>query len=134
MKQLLATRCLAALALALACTAPTLTADEPAGAWVSLFNGKDLDGWVQRGGKAKYHALNKEIVGSSVPNTGNSFLCTKRDYADFVLELEFKVDPALNSGVQIRSQAFDTPQEIESGGKKIKIAAGRVHGYQVEID
>jgi hypothetical protein len=107
-------------------------ADEPA--WQSLFDGGSLDGWQQRGGAAKYRAVGGEIVGTSVPNTSNSFLCTKQDYADFILELEFKVDPALNSGVQIRSQAFDTPKEIESGGKKIKIAAGRVHGYQVEID
>src|SRR5262249_46014114 len=70
--------------------------------WVSLFNGKDLEGWVQRGGKAKYRAEAGEIVGTSVPKTSNSFLCTKRDYADFILELEFKVDPDLNSGVQVR--------------------------------
>ena len=38
-----------------------------------------------------------------MPNTPNSFLCTEKEYGDFVLELEFKVDPALNSGVQVRS-------------------------------
>jgi 3-keto-disaccharide hydrolase len=102
--------------------------------WVSLFNGKDLSGWVQRGGKAKYSVEDGEIVGRSVPNTSNSFLCTKKDYGDFVLELEFKVDPNLNSGVQIRSQCFDEPRTLELGGKKIKVPAGRVHGYQVEID
>src|SRR5262249_22092388 len=46
----------------------------------------------------------------------------------------FKVDPKLNSGVQIRSQVFDQPREIQAGDKTIKVAAGRVHGYQVEID
>jgi hypothetical protein len=102
--------------------------------WVSLFNGKDLDGWVPRGGKAKYCAVDGQIVGSTVANTGNSFLCTKRDYADFVLELEFKVQSPLNSGVQIRSQCFDEDRTVELGGKKINIPAGRVHGYQVEID
>ena len=116
-------------------SAPVVSADEPAAdGRVSLFNGKDLDGWVRRGGKAKYRAEGGEIVGTSVPNTGNSFLCTKRDYADFILELEFKVDPDLNSGVQIRSECFDRPKTVELGGKKYKIAAGRVHGYQVEID
>jgi hypothetical protein len=102
--------------------------------WVDLFNGKDLDAWVRRGGKANYRAEDGQIVGSTVPNTANSFLCTKKDYADFILELEFKVDPDLNSGVQIRSQCFDEPKTVELNGKKIKIAAGRVHGYQVEID
>jgi hypothetical protein len=112
-----------------------LPAEEPDGeGWISLFNGKDLDGWVQHGGKAKYRVEDGQIVGSSVPNTSNSFLCTKRDYGNFILELEFKVDPKLNSGVQVRSHCFDTERTVELNGKKIKIAAGRVHGYQVEID
>lgn len=102
--------------------------------WVALFNGRDLDGWVQRGGKAKYRVEDGQVVGTAVPNTPNSFLCTKKDYADFILELEFKVDPSLNSGVQIRSQCFDEPKDFELSGKKKSIPAGRVHGYQVEID
>jgi len=102
--------------------------------WTPLFNGKDLDGWVQRGGKADYKVEDGAIVGRSVPKTANSFLCTKKDYGDFILELEFKVHPALNSGVQIRSQCFDEAKSLELGGKKINVAAGRVHGYQVEID
>ena len=87
-----------------------------------LFDGKTLDGWKQLGGKAKYEAKDGAIVGSSVPNTSNSFLCTKKMYGDFVLEYEFKVDPSLNSGVQIRSNSLDSYR------------SGRVHGYQVEID
>lgn len=102
--------------------------------WTDLFDGKTLDGWVQRGGKAKYEIKNGELVGSSIPNTPNSFLCTTRDYTNFVLELEFKVDPRLNSGVQIRSHAFDKPTEFEGKGKTIKVPARRVHGLQVEID
>lgn len=110
-------------------------ADEPAGGeWTKLCNGKNLDGWMQRGGKAKYRVENGEIVGSSVPNTSNSFLCTEKNYGDFILELEFKDDPSLNSGVQIRSQCFDEPQTAEINGKTYKFPAGRVHGYQVEID
>ncbi len=101
---------------------------------VALFNGRDLSGWVQRGGQAKYTVENAELVGRSVPNTGNSFLCTVRDYTNFVLELEFKVATNLNSGVQIRSEHFAEAREIEVGGRKLKIPAGRVHGYQVEID
>jgi len=99
-----------------------------------LFDGKSLDGFTQKGGKAKYRVESGEIVGTSVPNTENSFLCTNKEYGDFILELEFKVDPQLNSGVQIRSHAYDAPQELEIKGKKRKVAAGRVHGYQVEID
>ena len=95
-------------------------ADE--GSWEPLFDGKTLTGWTQRGGKAVYKAEDGAIVGSSVPDTPNSFLCTERVFENFVLELEFKVDPRLNSGVQIRSHSTPTYRD------------GVVHGYQVEID
>ncbi len=101
---------------------------------VNLFNGQNLSGGVQRGGAAKYSIEGNEIVGTSAMNTPNSFLCTEKTYGDFVLEYDFKVDPKLNSGVQIRSECFDTAKEVEFAGKKINIPAGRVHGYQIEID
>jgi hypothetical protein len=110
-------------------------AEEPSNSdWIVLFNGKNLDGWIQRGGTAKFHVEDGQIVGTSAPGNASTFLCTKRDYSDFVLELEFKIHEKLNSGVQIRSQCFDEPKVIELGGKKVNIPAGRVHGYQVEID
>ncbi|MCA9100830.1 MAG: DUF1080 domain-containing protein [Planctomycetales bacterium] len=100
-----------------------------------LFDGKTLDGWTQHGGDAVYTVEDDTIVGSAVLNTGNSFLCTDEHYGDFVLELDFKVDPALNSGIQIRSNVFDEPTEIDLGdGTTKSIPADRVHGYQVEID
>lgn len=90
--------------------------------WQPLFDGKTLKGWTQRGGKARYHIENGAIVGTTVPDTPNSFLCTKKHYANFILELDFKVDQKLNSGVQIRSNSLKDYRN------------GRVHGYQVEID
>ena len=102
--------------------------------WKPLFNGKDLSGWNQKGGQAKYEVVDGAIVGTSVLKTPNSFLCTDKDYADFVLEYEFKVDPKLNSGVQIRSKCFDEQTEVMWEDMSKKIPAGRVHGYQVEID
>lgn len=118
----------------LSITAGLLTAAAGEDGWVSLYNGKNLDGWVQRGGKAIYQAAGGEIVGKPVSNTSNSFLCTDRDYANFILELEFKPFPGLNSGVQIRSQCYDEVTTLEVKGKQFKFPAGRVHGYQVEID
>jgi hypothetical protein len=116
------------MALLLAALTSPAAADEAA-----IFNGKDLRGWIQRGGQARYSVEDGEIVGRSVPNTANSFLCTEREYGDFVLELEFKVDPELNSGIQIRSHCYDEPRTVAWQGKAITIPAGRVHGYQVEI-
>lgn len=119
---------LAALLLSLT---PVLHAGE---ATVPLFNGKDLSGWVQKGGKAKYAVQDGVIVGTAVPKTANSFLCTEKAYGDFVLEYEYKVDPRLNSGVQIRSLCFETPTQLDWQGKTLNVPAGRVHGVQVEID
>ncbi len=96
--------------------------------------GKDLTGWVSRGGKAIYSIEGGELVGTAVLNSPNSFLCTEKTYGDFVLEYDFKVDPRLNSGVQIRSECFAEKTEVEWRGKKINVPAGRVHGYQIEID
>jgi hypothetical protein len=100
----------------------TLMAAQDQAPWEALFDGQTLDGWVQRGGAAQYRVEDSCIVGNTVPNTSNSFLCTPRNYADFILEYEFKVHPELNSGVQIRSHS------------KTDYNNGRVHGYQVEID
>jgi len=103
--------------------------------FVPLFDGKSLDGWVQKGGTAEYHVVDGTIVGTSVPKTGNSFLCTDRDYSDFVLEVEFRVDPPLNSGIQIRSNMYEESKTYKTdNGKEVTVKAGRVHGYQVEID
>lgn len=97
--------------------------------WVSLFDGKTLDGWVQKNGLATYAVENGAIVGRTAPNSPNSFLCTTRDYGDFELEFEVKVDKDLNSGVQIRSKTQE-PTEAE----KAKNEVGRVYGPQVEIE
>jgi len=104
-----------------------------------LLDGRTLSGWIQRGGTANYTVEDGVIVGTAVPDTPNSFLCTERLYCDFILELDFWVDSGLNSGVQIRSNAYETEQTIEvrdTGGeiRRREIPAGRVHGYQVEID
>lgn len=94
----------------------------PKPTWVNLFNGKDLTGWKQLNGKAKYTVQNGEIVGTTVAGEPNSFLTTEKQYGDFILEFDFKVDSTMNSGVQFRSESNAGYQ------------AGRVHGYQFEID
>lgn len=108
------------------------------GKWVSLFDGKTLNGWTVRSGEATYRVEDGTIVGKTTEGSGNTFLCTDKDYADFILEFEVKCDPALNSGVQFRSHFYpeDTTREvINKEGKKVqrKFPAGRVFGYQVEI-
>lgn len=90
--------------------------------WQYLFDGKTLNGWEQLNGQASYKVMDSAIVGTTVPGSPNSFLCTTQSYGNFILELDFKVDEGLNSGIQIRSQSRKDYKN------------GRVHGYQVEID
>jgi hypothetical protein len=89
------------LVVVMASVAPAAAKDQ--GEWRSLFDGKNLDGWEKHGGKAKYHVEDGTVVGRSVPNTRNTFMCTKERFGDFELKFEVKVDKGLNSGVQVRS-------------------------------
>ncbi len=97
--------------------------------WTKLFNGKNLKGWEQKNGTATYKVEEGTIVGTTSEGSPNSFLCTKKEYGDFELEFDVKVDNGLNSGVQIRSKTRE-----ESVGKKKNEQAGRVMGPQVEIE
>ncbi|MEK9604034.1 MAG: DUF1080 domain-containing protein [Flavobacteriaceae bacterium] len=90
--------------------------------WKPLFNGKDLSNWEVKNGTAPYHIEDNAIVGTSKTNTPNTFLCTKKMYSDFILELEVYVAPGLNSGIQFRSNSLKDYKN------------GRVHGYQSELD
>jgi len=89
--------------------------------WVSLFDSRSLEGWTKRGGTAIYSVEDGLIVGMTNEGSPNSFLCTKRQYADFELMFDVMVDIELNSGVQIRSKSL------------LEYKDGRVHGPQIEI-
>lgn len=97
----------------------SMLGNPPKEKWTNLFNGKDLTGWKQVNGKAKYEVLNGEIVGTTVRDTPNSFIITEKTYGDFILELSFKIDEGINSGIQFRS---------------LQGANERVMGYQMEIE
>jgi len=109
------------LLLILTLTVSAVSAKKKDG-WQSLFNGKDLTGWHQLNGQAKYRVEKGEIVGTTVSNTPNSFLATDKNYGDFILELDLLVNNDMNSGIQFRSIS------------KPEIMKGRVHGYQCEVD
>lgn len=109
----------------------------PDDGFVSLFDGKTLNGWEICNGFATYSVDGTTIVGRTAEGSPNSFLCTKKEYGDFVLEFETKTDPLLNSGVQVRSHRYGSEQDVRIfNGKEYiqrKMPAGRVHGYQVEV-
>jgi hypothetical protein len=90
--------------------------------WEELFNGKDLSGWKRLNGPARFYVENGAIAGQTVDGPLNTFLCTEKEYGDFILEFEIKIEEGLNSGVQIRSLS------------RTDYKNGQVHGYQVECD
>src|SRR5262245_4856955 len=105
-------RSLAALAGLLALGAAALA--QPADA-VPLFNGKDLDGWVAEGVKEF-----KDKDGRAKPvwsvrdgllvceGSGFGFLrYDKKVFANFTLHVEYRMAPRCNSGIGIRTCAFD---------------------------
>lgn len=103
--------------LIFSCTSPKK--EDP---FQKMFDGKTLNGWHVQGGNATYIVRDNAIVGISTMNTPNTFLTSDSIYGDFILEIEYKVDPKLNSGIQIRSNSIPEYRN------------GVVHGYQIEID
>ncbi|MFD2288602.1 DUF1080 domain-containing protein [Pedobacter petrophilus] len=90
-----------------------------------LFDGKTLTGWKAVAGAAPYKVEDGMIVGTMTKDTPNSFLITEKEYGDFILELDVKLEgESTNSGIQTRSH-------IKQEGNRGK---GQVFGRQVEID
>ena len=83
---------------------------------VSLFNGKNLDGWIIYGTE-KWYVENGELICESGPDKDYGYLGTNKYFDDFILELDFKQEDNGNSGVFFRSTV---------DGVKVK-------GWQVEV-
>lgn len=93
--------------------------------WQNLFDGKTLKGWKVLGGTGKFSVENGVIVGTTVLNSGNTFLATDKEYGDFILEADIKLEShESNSGFQTRSH-------YDASGNNGK---GLVYGRQVEVD
>ena len=98
---------------------------------VALFNGKNLDGFSIHSGTATYRVEGDCIVGKTAEGSGTSFLVTDKEYGNFELLFQVKVDNALNSGVQIRSHL--APEDGFKPNLGGKLPKDRLYGPQVEI-
>ena len=109
--------------------------------FTSLFNGKDLTGWVygqredgteNRNGKG--YQIEKGILFTTKEDGGNLF--TKKEYANFVLRFEFKLTENANNGIGIRAplqgDAAYTGIEIQvlddSGSQYANLRPAQYHG------
>ena len=73
-----------------------------------LFNGKDLNGWTPKGGTCTFEVVDGCIVGTCVPGSNSTYLCTDKSFKDFVFTCDLKWEVDCNSGVMFRA---DTREE-----------------------
>jgi len=111
---------------------PVLFAARQDGAeWKPLFNGKDLDNWVQTG-TAKWKVEDGIILGGQDGDPKRSgFLCTKDQFQDFELALDFLIDEhgKYNSGIYLRNDvmpAGQTGYQVNIGRAEVKEYTGGV--------
>jgi hypothetical protein len=77
-----------------------LTPEEKSAGFISLFNGRNLIGWV--GDTVAYGVEDGMIV--TIPSKGTiGNLYTRKEYADFNIRFEFQLTPAANNGLGIRA-------------------------------
>lgn len=85
-----------------------LALNEPPKGFTALFNGKDLTGWKRHEGLPKIGVAGKwtvedgAIVGVQDPPGGGGFLTTLKEYKDFEIRLQTKIDWPFDSGVFFR--------------------------------
>jgi hypothetical protein len=106
-------RLIAALGLLVVLWTRTFAAEE-AGRAVSLFDGKTFKGWEGDTNKT-FQIRDGAIVGGTLNEkiSRNEFLCTTRNYTNFVLTLKFKlVGEGANAGIQFRTKRIPNHHEV----------------------
>jgi hypothetical protein len=92
---------LTAWAALVACAPPAIDDQEKAAGFVPLFTGHDLTGWKRYESSPEgWIVEDGKLV---CTGKGGGWLGTDRDYADFVLRLEYRIQPRGNSGVYLRA-------------------------------
>lgn len=90
-----------------------------------LFDGKSLNGWVLMHGRGPGYVVEGGAI--VCPETGGGNLFTDRDYADFVLRLEWRLYEGGNNGIGIRA-----PLEGDAAyaGMEIQVLDDEAEVYQ----
>ena len=72
--------------------------------WYKLFNGTDLSGWEIPENNQWWTVHNGVLKGSNDPDMKGSILWTKKNYKNFIVQLDFKYgDGVVDSGVFLRT-------------------------------
>ena len=103
-----------ALAFVTGCKCLCGSPASPASSAQSLFNGRDLSGWVALHG-GEWKVEDGVLVGrngldwTTNPEKSGSWLRTEKEYSDFILELEYAINAKGNSGIFLRSGLEKNP-------------------------
>lgn len=87
-----------------------------------IFNGKNLSGWTNNGTE-KWYVERGELVCESGPEKKYGYLSTQKNYKNFILELDFKLEANGNSGVFIRSGI----EGLKINGWQVEVAPANKH-------
>jgi len=82
-------------------------------AWESLFNGKDLAGWVKVGNE-KWEVEDGTIHGEGVTKE-YGYLRTEKKYKDFYLSIRFKCEAEGNSGIFFHTDFKPGTADVSQG-------------------
>ncbi len=86
---------------------PAVSSEEARQGFVPIFDGQSLAGWVGLHGEtSSYYAKDGMLVCKS---TGKEHIFTKKEFANFVLRFQVKLDPGGNNGVGIRTRVDQAP-------------------------
>jgi HEAT repeat protein len=77
-----------------------VSASEKAEGFVPMFNGIDMTGWT---GNVKDYIARDGILACIPSGGGHGNLYTEKEYANFIMRFEFKLTPAANNGLGIRT-------------------------------
>lgn len=94
--------------------ANALTAQEQKEGWILLFDGKTLDKWNVTPALAKVWKVSDGAIKADLSDAGGTLL-TKDTFDNFVLKVEFRAHPDINSGIILRSPA---PRPAPAAGEK----------------
>ncbi|MBI3850859.1 MAG: DUF1080 domain-containing protein [Verrucomicrobia bacterium] len=85
-----------------ACCALTACVTTPREAgFVSLFDGQSLKGWTLVGKHGEGYGVKDGVIYCAKGGGGN--LYAEKEYSDFILRFEFKLEPGSNNGIGIRA-------------------------------
>ncbi len=107
--------------------------------FVTLFDGKTLNGWTLVGGHGSGYVVKDGVL--VCPKEGGGNLFTQKEYSNFAFRFEFRTEPAGNNGVGIRAplegdaayvgmeiQILDDAPEYEG-----KLRSAQYHGSVYDV-